>query len=275
MKKTIKIFSILLTTTICHTIWAQETAEGTIVTKEPAKVMMFGIFHFKNPGLDLIKSDQINVLTNESQSYLEKLANKLGKQKPTHVLAECDPKEQDNINKNYKNYIDGLHELNSNETEQIGFRVAKTAGLTGIICYDDIQIHNRQWTTRAYMEDADPERYKEYSEFLKEFKRRTDEEHKSLSLRELLKLTNNIEHDKQNMNLSIRNNDVKAENIYLGAEGNASWWHRNFRMYANIQRVAQPGTRVIIIGGQGHTAIMKILLASDLQRKAWDINVYL
>ncbi|MFA0813240.1 DUF5694 domain-containing protein [Microbulbifer epialgicus] len=275
MKNIFKALFILTTITACNANRAQETSVESMRADKPAKVMMLGVFHFRNPGLDLIKSDQINVLTNESQSYIKRLTTELGKQKPTHVLAECEPSEQDSINENYKNYIDGLYQLNSNETEQLGFRIAKTAGLANIICYDDMQIHNRQWTTRAYMEGADPYRYEEHADFLKEFKRKTDEAHKSLSLKELLKLTNDIEHDKLNMNLSIRNNDVKAGNIYLGAEGNASWWHRNFRMYANIQKVAQPGTKVIIIGGQGHTAILKILLSADLQRQAWDINEYL
>ena len=36
-------------------------------------------------------------------------------------------------------------------------------------------------------------------------------------------------------------------------------------MYANIQRLAQPGDRVIAIGGSGHMAILKQLLAIDLR----------
>ena len=39
-----------------------------------------------------------------------------------------------------------------------------------------------------------------------------------------------------------------------GADASASWWQRNFRMYALIQQHAQPGARDIAIGGQGHTA---------------------
>ncbi|MFA0813837.1 DUF5694 domain-containing protein [Microbulbifer epialgicus] len=275
MKKITANLSILIALAISSSISAQESPEEPLEVKMPAKVMMFGVFHFSNPGLDLIKSSQINVLNNESQRYLKTLTSELGKQKPTHLLAECEPSEQDLINVKYKNYIDGKHELSSNETEQLGFRIAKAAELPNIICYDDQQIHNRQWTTRAYIEAADPDRYKEHTKFLKEYKKNTDEEQKYLSLRELLKLTNDVEYDKKNMNLSIRINDIKAGNIYLGAEGNSSWWHRNFRMYANIQKVAQPGTKVIVIGGQGHTAIMKILLNSDLQRKIWDVNGYL
>jgi len=48
--------------------------------------------------------------------------------------------------------------------------------------------------------------------------------------------------------------------------GNFTWWERNFRMYANVQRWAQPSTRVLVIAGQGHTAIMKQFLESDSRR---------
>jgi hypothetical protein len=46
-------------------------------------------------------------------------------------------------------------------------------------------------------------------------------------------------------------------------------------MYANIQAVAAPGHRVIAVAGQGHTAILKGLLADDHQREAEDVNPYL
>ena len=66
--------------------------------------------------------------------------------------------------------------------------------------------------------------------------------------------------------------------VYLssvGADAAASWWHRNFRMYANIQKAAALGDRVLVVAGQGHTAILKELLAADDQRRARDVREYL
>ncbi|MBE0669690.1 MAG: hypothetical protein IH588_03805, partial [Anaerolineales bacterium] len=70
-------------------------------------------------------------------------------------------------------------------------------------------------------------------------------------------------------------NHVGAGRTFEGADAAASWWHRNFRMYANIQRYAEPGEKVLAIGGQGHTAILKDLLKFDLDREAVDIVQYL
>ena len=36
---------------------------------EPAEVMLFGVFHFANPGHDVVKTEQINVMTEENQAY--------------------------------------------------------------------------------------------------------------------------------------------------------------------------------------------------------------
>jgi predicted proteasome-type protease len=46
-------------------------------------------------------------------------------------------------------------------------------------------------------------------------------------------------------------------------------------MYALVQRHAQPGERVLVIGGQGHIAIMRQLLADDRDREAVDVHPYL
>jgi hypothetical protein len=39
-------------------------------------------------------------------------------------------------------------------------------------------------------------------------------------------------------------------------------------MYANLQKLAGPGERVVAIAGQGHTAILKQLLAIDQRLQA-------
>ena len=70
----------------------------------------------------------------------------------------------------------------------------------------------------------------------------------------------------------VLTNAVGAGENFSGADAAASWWRRNFRMYANVQHIAQPGTRVIVIGGQGHTAVMKDLLGIDGERVGVEVG---
>ena len=90
-----------------------------------------------------------------------------------------------------------------------------------------------------------------------------------------LQLANDPERDRENKALYLVTNDVAAGAGFAGADASASWWRRNFRMYANVQRAAAPGRRVLVVAGQGHTAILKDLLAIDGGREAEDVAPYL
>ena len=43
----------------------------------PAEVMLMGTFHFASPGLDKVKTQHIDVTTDENQAYLESLRGAL------------------------------------------------------------------------------------------------------------------------------------------------------------------------------------------------------
>ena len=45
-------------------------------------------------------------------------------------------------------------------------------------------------------------------------------------------------------------------------------------MYANIQKVGQPGERLIVIGGQGRTAILKQFLRIDHRLEEKKVDGY-
>ena len=62
---------------------------------EEAQVIMFGVFYFATPGLDVIKTDQFNVILDESQRYLEDLTDRETELQATHVLLECSLQRSD------------------------------------------------------------------------------------------------------------------------------------------------------------------------------------
>ncbi|GAB2874953.1 hypothetical protein ACCI51_05545 [Microbulbifer echini] len=83
--------------------------------------MLFGTFHFSNPGRGYVKSEFIDVLSPENQDYLEELTSKLANQSPTHVMLECDPSQQGKINKKFISYLAGKHQLAINEKNNWDF----------------------------------------------------------------------------------------------------------------------------------------------------------
>lgn len=241
----------------------------------PAEVMLFGVFHFANPGLDVVKTEQIDVMTAENQAYLEALATRIAGFNPTVVLLEFSPARNSVLQERYRQYLDGNFELSSNEVYQLGFRVAALSDADTVHGYDERDV---QWQAEPlfdYLEHTDTEtgaRMKALFEQITTDEQRAQSE---LSLQSLLARTNDPERDALNRSSYLLTNHVGDGDNFVGADATASWWHRNFRMYALVQRHAQPGERVLVIGGQGHVAILRQLLQDDPDREAVDVRPYL
>ena len=253
--------------------FANARAEST--APEPAQVMMLGVFHFANPGLDVVKSDIVDVTTDDNQAYLTGLSTRLAAFRPTDVLVECEPSAQAKQDAAYAAWRNGAAALDVDETQQIGFRVARAADLAGVTCFDEGDVHWNGGPLFDYVGAHAPAQKAEMDAVFASLSERTSREQATLPLHELLRLTNDPERDRENKNLYLFTNAVDAGVGFVGADASASWWHRNFRMYANVQKAATPGRRVLVIAGAGHTAILKDLLAIDGARAAVDVTGYL
>lgn len=240
-----------------------------------AEVMLFGVFHFSNPGNDVIKSKQINVMTPDNQAYLERLTTRIAEFQPTVVLLEFDRENEAGMQERYAQYLDGEYELDSNEIYQLGFRIAREAGVETIHSFDEREVHWDAEPLFEYMPENDPETHKKVNDLIAQISSDREIAHSTKTLADLLLESNDPEQDSLNKYLYLMTNHVGAGDNFVGADASASWWRRNFRMYANIQKYAQPGERVLAIGGQGHTAILKDLLALDAERRAVDARPFI
>lgn len=243
--------------------------------KAPAKVILLGVFHFANPGLDMVKSEVIDVTTPANQAYLAGLAQRLAAFGPTDVLVECDPAAQARHDADFASWRDGDAALTVNEVQQVGFRVAGEAGLSTVTCFDEGGVQWNAAPTFEYMAAHAPERKAAIEALFASLSARHTREQATLPLPELLRLANDPARDRENKALYIGTNDLDAGGGFAGADAAASWWQRNFRMYANVQQAAAPGRRVLVVAGQGHTAIFRDLLALDGERQAEDVMPYL
>lgn len=251
------------------------TFNHAVLATEPAEVMIMGTFHFSNPGLDTVKTDQVDVSTKEHQAYLQTFSHKIATQfKPTHVLVECPPTRQSNLDKEFEEYIAGEFDLPINETYQLGFRIAGASTDAKVVCFDDKSVAWQAGPMMEFMSKNAPEDKQQFDHFIEKITGTINQMHQQLSLPELLKAHNQKDFDDLNKSFYIQTNHVGAGDGFSGANSSASWWHRNFKMYANIQQVSVDGTRVFVLAGQGHTAILKDFLALDDKRKRVDVVPY-
>ena len=246
-----------------------QTAAPAPAEKPPAKVMLLGLFHFDNPGLDAVKYTPRDVMQPAEQAYLVGLAERLARFAPTKILLEYPAKSDGVINQRYADYLAGRFELPKNEIYQIGFRVAKLAGHTRVHGFD---VHTPgEVALWGYLSKA-PEAERKLMALIATESQRLTEMHRTKSLKDILTQSNSMPEDLRNKGFYMMLNDVAAEEgLFHGADASADWWHRNMRMYALVQTKAQPGERVLVIAGSGHTAILRDLLRADSARVAQDV----
>lgn len=241
---------------------------------EPAQVMLIGTFHFSNPGRDTVKVGDFDVLSAESQDWLQAFAKRLADFRPTQVLLEYNPDNEELMNQRYADYLAGQYELEVNEVYQLGFRIAKMSGLESVKSFDHRDLNWNAEPMFEYAKQHDSPEMKEFDQIIETVTRDQNRAMQTMNLGELLRYYNDPLQDRINMDLYLATNAIGAGDGWSGADAAASWWQRNFRMYANIQKAAHPGDRIVVIGGQGHTAILKTLLATDMRLQAVPVAGY-
>jgi len=240
-----------------------------------SEIMLIGVFHFANPGLDMVKSEDFDVLSDESQRYIREITRRIASYKPTHVLLECLPEVASEYNAKYDLYLKDEFTLTSSESYQLGFRIARNSGLSELHCYDDKSVGWKAEEMMGYMSENDSKLQQAFNEKISEVTAEMEVMNRTLSLQELLLKYNSEEYDNENKGLYLLTNSAGAGDGFSGADASASWWHRNFKMYANIQRIAVPETRLVVIAGQGHTAILRDFVEYDESRVEIDVVPYL
>jgi hypothetical protein len=248
---------------------------GVHAQDQPAEVLLFGVFHFANPGRDVVRVDQVDVSTRENQAYLGALAERLCAFRPTIILLEFDRAREAEMQSQLDAYRADRLELGLNENHQIGLRVAKACGVEKLYGFDESEVGWNAEPLFEYLESSAPDVLEAFNDEIARLQQAEATAHRELSLRELLIRANDSERDRMNKDLYLLTNAAGAGFGFEGADATARWWHRNIRMYANIQRYAAAGERVLVVAGQGHTAILRDLLAIDRRISAHDIRPYL
>ena len=101
-----------------------------------AQVLVIGSYHMSNPGLDAISVRADDVLAPKRQAEIDQLAEKLARFRPTRVAVEIPYGRDSASNVYYRRYLEGTHSLDRTEMQQLGFRIARRAGLPRIYGVD-------------------------------------------------------------------------------------------------------------------------------------------
>ena len=125
-----KYFLYLFCMHFCLTSVAQQKKET------PVKVLLVGTFHFDNPGLDVAKFKDADILSAKRQQEVEELTRLLKAFAPDKIFIEATPARQTQIDSSFISYKAGKKALGASEVEQLGFRLAKQSGITTLYGVD-------------------------------------------------------------------------------------------------------------------------------------------
>jgi hypothetical protein len=230
---------------------------------EPVQVMVLGMYHFANPGLDVVKFNVDGVLAPKRQAEIADLVDSLAEWAPTKIAVESEAAPPTLALPAFSQ-TDALLKTTRNESVQIGFRLARQLGHEAVYGYDEQSGEGEPdyFPVGEVQAFADANGMTDdLAAMFAEVGAMTAAQQGQLakqSIAESLFAHNDgaalaLMHDRLYYAL-LRYGDGNKQ---PGAELNAYWYMRNAKMFAKIAMVAKPGDRVIVIAGSGHATWLR------------------
>lgn len=250
----------------------------------PAKVLLLGMFHFKDAGLDDYKPQHdVDVLSDERQAEVAELVRCLGAFEPTKIGVEARPEAGERLNERLRDYLAGEFELPASETYQIGFRLAEQRSLS--------ELHPIDARARWFEPWVDPEEWavangqaeelitseEPWEEFYQSYYAWEDAAKVGRTLREhLFEINGEDELLLGHGHYLIGSFKAGAGDEYPGADAKTGWYNRNLRIFANLHRaLSGPEDRLLVIIGAGHVPILRHAVEASPQLELVEARDYL
>lgn len=234
---------------------------ASLPAQAAAEVLVLGTYHFANPGLDVVRNEVADVLAPGRQQEIERLVAALARFQPTTIAVEHTADASGWLDTAYAAYRAGRHPLSRNETEQVGFRLAARVGLERLHPVDAPgEFPFGEVMAYAARHDS---AFLAWSRGALDSITAEENRRQSLTIPENLRLRNDPADIARGQAFYLRIATVGAGDSYVGADLVAKWYARNVRIFANLQRLARPGGRIVLLIGSGHAAILRSLIRDD------------
>ncbi len=244
------------------------------------RLMLVGTFHFQPRHLDRYKSQFTpDVLSDEYQVGIAEVLDRLAAFQPTKVAIERTADQQPEIDREYGAYLRDEFTLPADEIYQLGFRLAKRLGHSGVHCVNAWDRHYQpEVDVEAYAHEHGQEHL--LSQWWPRFEQRYEQWDRlqaQLTLRELLLHFNSEEAAlKSHAPYTVDWFRVGVGGEYPGVDRVTGWYNRNLRIFANIQRITNsPDERILLVIGGGHLPILRHCAAASPEYELVELAEYL
>ena len=230
---------------ISTTAWAQSDARP--------EILVVGTFHMNNPGHDIHNVQADDVLSPKRQQEIAQLIEVLKTFRPTKIAIEAEVGVTKRIDQEYSDYLAGKYTLTRNETNQVGYRLAKELGHRAVYAVDEggdfpwLRVVNYAKANGLMTQfDAINAGWGVLSKEM-------GDELQSHTVLETLEYMNSDSRVAKDMGFYFAVVRLGEPFEYAGPDLLASWYQRNIRIYHNIVRlIDSPNDRILVIYGAGH-----------------------
>ncbi len=252
MRKIVLFLGVLA---ISITAWAQ--------TEARPEILVLGTYHMSNPGRDIHNMKADDVLSPQRQQEITQLIEVLKRFHPTKIAIEADIGSR-RVEQEYSDYLAGKYTLSRNETNQIGYRLAKELGNKAVYPVDEegefpyyrvlnyAKANGLKEKFDAIQASTDT-MVKEEGDFLG-----------SHTVLETLEYMNSDARAAKDVASYFAYVSFGDPYDYAGPDLLALWFQRNIRIYSNIVKLVEsPNERILVIYGAGHLGWLRQDIAGD------------
>ncbi|WP_375559494.1 DUF5694 domain-containing protein [Bernardetia sp. OM2101] len=251
---------------------------------KPTEVLLFGTFHFNNPGLDAAKTKSFNIESEKSQAELDEITDKIKGYNPSKIFVEWEYNEQEELDSLYDLYLKGTYFENpelsdfykKNEIFQLAFRAAKKLGHNKVYAMDYTDVN---FPFDSLMEVAQKNNQSalqnEIMQTIEEFSARFDDQiDADKSLKEILYFLNSSSLRQKDIALYTQTiNEIGSIDNFVGAYLASEWYRRNLYMLSIMQRqVTNEDEKVMILLGSSHVTLIHEVISTHSNLKGIELQ---
>lgn len=228
-----------------------------------AEILILGTYHMANPGHDVFNMQADDVLSVERQREIVELIAAIKRFRPTKIAVEADY-GSDVVPKRYAEYLAGTHTLTRNETEQIGFRLAKEMGHAAIYPVNEDNDFPLQRVTDYAKATGQSAQYEATMSGWATMAKALEEYLKTHTVLETLQFVNSDARVAEDLGLYYQLARYGEPGDFAGPDLLAEWYRRNARIYNHVVRLIEsPDERIVVVFGYGHLAWLRQDVAAN------------
>jgi uncharacterized protein DUF5694 len=227
------------------------------------EILVLGTYHMANPGHDIYNMRADDVLAARRQQEIAQLVEVLKRFHPTKIAIEAGVGSK-RVEQEYSDYLAGKYTLSSNETNQIGYRLAKELGHHAVHPVDEDGDFPWQRVVNYAKANGRAEKFDAISAGWGMLTKEQGDFLQSHSVLEMLAFMNSDSRVARDVGLYFATARFGDPYDYAGPDLLAAWYQRNIRIYHNIVAlIDSPNDKILVLYGSGHLGWLRQDVTND------------